>query len=57
MRINDPTFCLGEKVVTKFEPTINVTILKPCAYVKKIKEEQDVKEALVDSNFDTMRIN
>jgi hypothetical protein len=23
----------------------------------KIKEEQNVKEAIVDSNFDTMRIN
>jgi len=27
-------FSLGKKVVTKFKPTVKVTILKPRAYVK-----------------------
>jgi hypothetical protein len=34
MQINDPTFSFGDKVVTKFELTIKVTILEPHAYVK-----------------------
>jgi hypothetical protein len=30
----NPTFSLGEKVVTKFEPNVKVIILKLCAYVE-----------------------